>query len=186
MLRVREIMTLDVITVAAGATLRDAAETLTTAGITGVPVVAGSDVVGVISASDLADFAADAPGAPTERDFPSEPDGLSEQEELEAESPNEATAAYFYSYWSDAGEDVVDRLDGPEAPEWNVFDDHTVDEVMTRSLAAVHPDDSVQDAARYMLKGGVHRVLVMEDGHLAGLLSTTDIVKAVAQYGLGG
>ena len=186
MLRVRDVMTLDVVTVSPDLTLREAAETLATAGVTGLPVVAGNEVVGVVSASDLALFAADAPGSPTDRDFPSEPDGLSEEEERAAEAPDDPTAAYFLAYWADAGVDVVERLASPDAPEWNVFDDHTVEEIMTRKLSSVGPDDSIRDAARFMLRTGVHRVLVMEDGSLVGLLSTTDVVKAVAQYGVAG
>ena len=37
-----------------------------------------------------------------------------------------------------------------------------------------------QQAARSMLRAGVHRLLVMEDGRLAGLVTTTDLVRAVA------
>jgi CBS domain-containing protein len=186
MLRVRDIMTLDVVTVSPGSTLRETAETLATAGVTGAPVVAGGDVVGVVSASDLALFAADAPGSPTEREFREDPTAPSEEEEGISATPDDPAAAYFLAYWSDVGANVAERLANPDAPEWNVFDDHTVDEVMTTSVSSVRPDDSVQESARYMLRTGVHRVLVMEDGHLAGLLSTTDVVKAVAQYGLGG
>lgn len=186
MLRVRDIMTLDVVSVSPGITLRETAETLATAGVTGLPVVAGHEVVGVVSASDLAMFAADAPGSPTDREFPSEPDGMSEEEEQVIEAPDDPTAAYFLAYWADAGADVVERLSNSDSPEWNVFDDHTVEEVMTRKVSFVRPDDSLQEAARYMLRTGVHRVLVMEDGSLVGLLSTTDVVKAVAQYGVAG
>lgn len=44
----------------------------------------------------------------------------------------------------------------------------------------------MREAAKLMLKAGVHRILVLEDGRLVGLASTTDVMKAVAQHGLGG
>lgn len=187
MLRVRDIMTLDVVTTSPGATLREVAETLVAEAVSGLPVVAGEDVVGVVSATDVAAFAADTPGSPTERDFPEEPASPPDEEEAmggEAEAGDDPAAAYFLAYWSDAGADVVDRLSNPTAPEWNVFEEHTADEIMTTRLSTVSPDATVRDAARYMLRHGVHRVLVMEDSHLVGVLSTTDIVKAVAQHGV--
>jgi len=186
MLHVRDIMTLDVVTVSAGASLREVAETLVSDGVSGVPVVSGEEVVGVVSATDLAGFAADAPGAPTERDFPDEPGFSSEEEDGTEEMPDDPASAYFLAFWSDAGADVVERVATPATPEWNVFEEHTVEEVMTTALSSVSPDDTVREAARYMLRNGVHRVLVMDDGELVGVLSTTDFVKAVSQYGISG
>jgi CBS domain-containing protein len=52
---------------------------------------------------------------------------------------------------------------------------------MTRALFSVGPEDDARTAARTMSDAGVHRVLVLEDGHLAGILSASDIVRAVAQ-----
>ncbi|HKK08169.1 MAG TPA: CBS domain-containing protein, partial [Gemmatimonadota bacterium] len=80
MLRVRDVMTLDVVTTSPGTSLRDVAETLVAEGVSGLPVVAGDEVVGVVSATDLAAFAADTPGAPTERDLRAEP-GLPDGDE---------------------------------------------------------------------------------------------------------
>ena len=182
MLRVRDIMTLDVVTTSPGTSLRDVAETLVDEGVTGLPVVAGDEVVGVVSATDLAAFAADTPGAPTERDFPAEP-GLPDEDGTE-EMPDDPASAYFLAFWTDAGADVVERLSSPSAPEWNVFEEHTVEEVMTTKLSSVSPEATVREAAEFMLRSGVHRVLVMDDGVLVGVLSTTDIVKAAAQYGI--
>lgn len=59
-------------------------------------------------------------------------------------------------------------------------------EVMSRTALALGPATDVRQAARFMLKAGVHRILVLEDGRLVGLVSTTDIMKAVAQHGISG
>ncbi|MBI4541298.1 MAG: CBS domain-containing protein [Gemmatimonadetes bacterium] len=39
----------------------------------------------------------------------------------------------------------------------------------------------MREAARYMLRTGVHPVLVTEHRRLLGIVSTTDIVRAVAE-----
>ena len=63
---------------------------------------------------------------------------------------------------------------------------HSGSAVMTASLCSVSPDAPARDAAEYMLRAGVHRVLVLEEDALVGVLTTTDLVKAVSQYGLDG
>ena len=60
MLALRDIMTADVATLNPDDTLRDAINMLTEQHITGAPVVSGTDVVGVISAMDIIDFASTA------------------------------------------------------------------------------------------------------------------------------
>lgn len=57
---------------------------------------------------------------------------------------------------------------------------------MTRGLLSLRPDADVSEAARRMVIGGVHRLLVMEDDRLVGLVTASDIVRAVASHGLAG
>jgi CBS domain-containing membrane protein len=64
MLRIHDIMSTDVVTLSPEASLRDAMDVLTTHHITGAPVVTGRKVVGVVSLTDLAEFAASSPGVP--------------------------------------------------------------------------------------------------------------------------
>lgn len=85
-----------------------------------------------------------------------------------------------------AGTDLARRLEGAEGPDWDVLEEHTVGEVMSRALLALGPDAEAREAARLMLRSGVHRILVMEDDRLLGVVSTTDIVKAVSQHGIAG
>ena len=53
-------------------------------------------------------------------------------------------------------------------------------EIMTPHAISLSPDADVLEAARNMLYLEVHRVFVVEDGRLVGVLSQTDIVGAVA------
>ena len=102
------------------------------------------------------------------------------------ESGAETPSAYFAAFWEDAGADVAERIRTTASPEWNMLEEHTVSEIMTRTLVTLPPDASARKAARLMLDAGIHRILVMEDGELSGVVTTTDLVKAVSQHGLGG
>ena len=53
-----------------------------------------------------------------------------------------------------------------------------VGDVMSHSVLSVSPDLEVMEAARYMHSHSVKRVLVIEEGVMAGILSRFDIVAA--------
>jgi CBS domain-containing protein len=58
---------------------------------------------------------------------------------------------------------------------------HTqVGEIMTRQPRTVEPTAPVKVAAQEMLYLDVHRLLVVKNGKLLGVVSQTDIVRAVA------
>ena len=65
MLRLRDIMTTNVITLDPNLSIREAMEVFTSKRISGAPVIAGGEVIGVVSATDLLQFAAALPGVPT-------------------------------------------------------------------------------------------------------------------------
>lgn len=184
MVRLHDIMTLDVLTVGPETTLRDAAALFADEYVSGAPVVVGTKVVGVVSASDVVAFVADEPGVPTERPEMVE---YGEWPEVEPwEEGAEAPGTFFHDLWSDAGADVQTRIETPEGPEWNALEEHTVADVMSRTVTALGPEASVREAAELMLKAHVHRILVLENGKLVGLVTTTDVLKTVSQYGIAG
>lgn len=58
---------------------------------------------------------------------------------------------------------------------------HTrVSEIMTRQPKSVEPGTSVKLAAQEMLYLDIHRLLVVKDEQLLGVVSQSDIVRAVA------
>ena len=178
MLTVRDIMSPHVVTVSPDLELRDAMALLVSHHVSGAPVVSGGDVVGVASATDILEFATAASPVPAYRE---------DQAEAELEAPDEweegaePPSTYFSEWWPDAGADVAERMQRSASPEWDLLADHTVAEVMTRSVCAVRPDAPVAAAADYMHRAGVHRVLVVENRKLLGILTTTDFVRATAQ-----
>jgi CBS domain-containing protein len=55
----------------------------------------------------------------------------------------------------------------------------TAADVMTPGPVTVAPSLSLRDAAQLMIRRGIHRVLVVEDVRLVGVLSTLDLAAAV-------
>jgi CBS domain-containing protein len=184
MLRLRDIMTTDLVTVDPNFTIREAMEVLASNRISGAPVVAGERVIGVVSATDLLQLAAGLPGVPTERELT--PDLLDDDSDAHGfpsvlSTDEESSALYYTDLWDDAGATVVERMSGPANSEWNSLEEHTVAEAMTRlPVHALTPDTFVTVAADYMRRARIHRVLVMSGSKLLGVVTTSDITNAVA------
>ncbi|MDX2261416.1 MAG: CBS domain-containing protein [Gemmatimonadales bacterium] len=71
------------------------------------------------------------------------------------------------------------ETDTAEARE-QLFSDTPVRELMTPKPITIGPDEDARQAAQMMLYGGVHRVFVEQDGELVGVITQSDIVRAVA------
>lgn len=79
------------------------------------------------------------------------------------------------------------ELDSPASSisfprHWNPFEEVTVADLMTRKVHSLGPDCPVETAADFMRGLQIHRVVVMEDGRLLGIVTTTDIAKAFAEH----
>ena len=185
MVRLRDIMTTEVITIPFDVSIRDAMSILSTRHISGAPVVDGTGIVGVVTATDLMAFAAELPGAPAETFPPAaleEPTPDSNQFEPPGEEP---FATFFTEMWEDAGADTSVRMSQTAGAEWNVLDEHTVAEAMTRApLFHAGSDEPLPAAAAFMRLHDVHRLLVMDDSRVVGIVTTTDIANAVADHKL--
>jgi CBS domain-containing protein len=181
MLKVRDLMTTELMTVSPELSLRPAVELFSERHVSGAPVVAGGRVVGVLSTSDVLAFEAATPGVPVERPALELEEWEAPAEWVEGEEP---PAAFFMEQWSDAGADVLERFAQVGGPEWDVLAEHTVSEAMTSSVCSIAPYADVYAAADYMVRLGVHRLLVMDGDRLVGIITSTDIVRAVAQHRL--
>ena len=116
-----------------------------------MPVVADAELVGVVSRTDVARAFARATGSA------------------------EATLAYYQEIAGaalDAG--VVARMAGERAAAMQVRD------IMTTELIAVPGDRPVREIARDLLARRMHRVLVTEGRRLLGLVTTMDLIRAIA------
>lgn len=166
-----EIMSREVITVGPQMTLREVAGIFAEAHISGAPVVEGGRVLGVISSSDLLAFAAEAPGR--------EEEGVEgEPEPVDVGLPEEdvPAALYFTEFWSNGSADVFERMAGGEERE-RLLNGYRAGDLMTRTIYALPSTTPVATAADYMLKADIHRVLVVDDQRLVGVVTTTDMVR---------
>lgn len=178
MIKVRDLMTEDVISVEPYTSLRDLVALLRDEQVSGVPVVSGGKVVGVVSATDLVEFEASTPAIPAEQPEQAE---WGEVEVIEGWDEDEDTSVSFYTdLWSDVGAEVLERFEETRSPEWDLLAEHVVAEIMTQRVHAISPDGTAREAARMMREARVHRILVIEGDRLEGVLSASDIVTAVA------
>ncbi len=171
MLPVREIMQTEVATASPEMTVRELARLWEEHGITGTPVVdVSGKVLGVVSATDLVRLAAEEADASdvAERTAPAVP-----PEEVEEDGGEAA----WYAFFAEEAPELYAGLDGIAE---SVFDEATVGDIMTRAIISVRPQATVQELARFLLRAGMRRALVMEGGKLAGIVTATDVLRAVA------
>ena len=61
------------------------------------------------------------------------------------------------------------------------FPPRTVGDEMTREVETITPDTLLADAAKTMREKFIHRLFVTREGQLAGVLSTTDLMRAIEE-----
>jgi CBS domain-containing protein len=171
MLALRDIMTREVVAVTPDTSITEVVSLLSTESITGLPVVSAEKVVGVISASDIVEFAGgnEASLETTNGNWDDiEDEG---ERELEAEiSPQEIEEA-----------ELVDQLEDSSSDDVEWFDEFTAADLMTRKLCSLPSSTPLDRAAKEMVRTGVHRLLVMDDNKLVGIATSMDFLRAVAQ-----
>jgi CBS domain-containing protein len=183
MLRLRDIMTSDLLTVSPETSVREALELLGGRHVSGAPVVSGGKLVGLVTGTDLMTFVAALPGVPTQRETQDESgDWPDPSVEADVENERESASAFYSELWDDVGADVTERIASVEGPEWNMLEEHDVSEVMTSlPLVTLGPDADVEEAADLMKEKGIHRILVTDGHSLLGVVSALDVAKAVAE-----
>lgn len=154
-LKARDIMATSIHAVSPDLAVIDLGNELVAQRISGAPVVERGRVVGIVSRSDI-DAA------------------------LSRERTRAAAAATFY-YEPDAPEHVAAA--GGFDPTSSALDrlrHMTVRDIMTAEVISVPADASIGRVADLMRSKRIHRVLVIEDGELLGLVSSLDVVGVVA------
>lgn len=184
MLKMKDVMEREMVTVAPELSLRDLVGVLTEHEVTGAPVVAQGRVLGVVSATDLLELEGDVPGVPVEREEEVSPEEWGRAEPWE--EGGAPLSVYFSQIWEPQEVDVLERMETTDRPEWDLLDEYTVADVMSRTVISLTSNAELRKAARLMLDAGVHRILVVDDGELKGIVTTTDIVRAVATGQLKG
>ena len=179
MLRVSDIMTRNVVTIGPDQTLREAIDTLVSCRIGGMPVVAGGKILGVVTAAGILEFESTLAARDDGRD--TETEESAESEPLAWDESNEVPAAYFTDLWYGDRHEVVERFANSEMPEMDFLTQHTIAEAMSRSLCVLPEALEVSAAAQRMLAAGVQRAFASDGEDLTGIITTTDILRAVAE-----
>lgn len=73
--------------------------------------------------------------------------------------------------------DLLEAL--TSAPE--VLDLMTAQDIMSRPVRSAASTMTLEDAQALMHAGGIHHLLIVDDGQLAGLISTLDLLESAAQ-----
>lgn len=172
MTRVRDIMRTDVFTVAPSTSVREIAQLLVREAVSGVPVVEeDGTVIGVVSASDIVRVASREPEAEIGFEPRRRPPALEHEE-----GDDLTGSAGFYA------PDVI--------PEWvrpvmlgDALDDLDASAIMTPASFFVRPDLTLGELADFLVRGRIHRALVLERGRLVGIVSSFDALRALAGAG---
>jgi CBS domain-containing protein len=172
---VGDIMQRDVTTVGPETSVRELTRILSDHGISGVPVVTASGaVVGVVSSSDVVRLAADAfevglSGGPWR------PGGLEGWDGPDEDEETSESAGFFLPERSSHAPELDLEVDE------DAFDGYRVADIMTPVSFAMSPTASVRELADFLLRGRIHRAVVTENGHLAGIVTTMDVLRALAE-----
>jgi len=176
--QVRDIMSTDLVVVSPQLSLRDLLELLADKHLGGAPVIADGKVVGVITLDDIVSFQASLPAVPTEDSEEQSWDGEPRRGSVEGD---EAVATYYVDLWPDTGAELPERAAALRGPEWDQLSEHVVEEAMSRRLWTISSDDAIDAAARKMQELDIHRLLVIDEGRLSGIVTVSDVTRAVAE-----
>ncbi len=172
MLKLKDLMNSDVVSVSPDLTLRELLEVFTELEVSGAPVVTGGQVVGVISMTDVFDLQEENGGLAL-RSGVDEPDAPGRKRSGSQDS------------W-DPSEEEMGWARAARSQDLDLLDQYTVADVMTREVLSQPSNTPIKKAAHHMLGLGISRILVIDEGELQGIVTTTDIVRAVAEGKLKG
>ena len=147
-----DVMQRDLITVHASDPVSEVARVLADARISGVPVLDDhEEVIGILSMADLVDRYAE-----EDDDVPEDVDYREDDTEVD---DDETEVVAFHR----ASEDEVCAGD-----------------LMTTEITFIAPTASLREASRIMVQKHIHRLLVVDRGRAVGIVTTLDILRAVA------
>ncbi|HON34979.1 MAG TPA: CBS domain-containing protein [Methanothrix sp.] len=153
-MKVRDVMNVMPVTVQASARVSEAARLLRENKISGMPVLDGERLVGIVSESDLLRLLS-----------------------VEGDSEGSLWLPSPFEIFEVPFRDLVkwERMQSSlrEIPEKVVAD------IMSRNLHEIRPEDSIEEAASIMTRHRINRLPVVEDGRLVGIVTRGDIITGL-------
>ena len=58
-----------------------------------------------------------------------------------------------------------------------VYDGLNIEQIMTKQIDTVESKDEIRNAAKLLATGNYHALPVLEDGHLQGIVTSTDVIN---------
>lgn len=169
---VEDVMQEDVVTVTPDTSVRELLSLLVANQISGLPVVSeDGEILGVVSTTDVIRLGA------REAEIG---DGILTWEPLALppEELDEENAAEFFLVSEDWAFPTEDQT---RSMAQGIFGGFAVSDIMTPAAFTVGPRDEIEAAARFLLKGRIHRALVVEEERLKGIVTAFDLLKAFVE-----
>lgn len=161
----RDIMRTDIVTIAPDDTVGRLMKLLRDHSVSGAPVIdRDGALVGVVSVSDIL------------REALREEELAAKAVTSSAREEEEVSSGYFATAERAAARPAALFPTLPRTRLASV----PVHEIMTGGKFSVRPEATVPEVARFLSRAGIRRALVLENRQLVGLVSESDIVKAVA------
>ena len=156
---VEQVMTRDVLAVHPDMTVKQMDHALIDRNVSGAPVVEGNSLVGVVSRADVV-------------------------RALYDDQSEAARISDFYTSPLPIPLLALEQLAKDSRKITRHLANLRVAEIMTPDPITVAPGDDIETVARLMTTERVHRLPVVEDGQLAGIISSLDLVGLIATHGL--
>jgi CBS domain-containing protein len=152
-LKVRDIMTTQLVTLSGDDTVKDATITFAVNGVSGAPVVDDNyRLVGILSENDILGLI------------------VKYDKRYNFQDPSLHMLAFYMD--GEISDPVMAKV-SKEISETKVSD------IMTRSVLTTAPDSSIMDVLKSMINMDVNRVPVLEKGVLVGIVTRGDIVFSI-------
>ena len=103
---------------------------------------------------------------------------ISASDLLRAAADADEAARPGYGYFEEGIESFPEGLEGLAGT-----DDRRAEDVMTEAIVWVEPSAGIGEVARTLRESRVHRVLVLEDEALVGIISSFDLIAVLEKQG---
>jgi len=146
-MKARDLMSTNLITVTKDTPLKEVADLMVKHRISGIPVVDGDRLLGIVTESDM----------------------LVRAKKLELPTFLPFIGGIIYLEGPSRLNEEVKKMTAIKA-----------EEIMTTKLHTITPDETLETIATLMVEKKVNRLPVVEDGRLVGIITRSDVVRAVA------
>ena len=153
-MKVKDVMNPNVVFCKPDDTVREVAKILKENNISGVPVLEGEELVGVVSEGDLLKLLI-----------------IPEKGDLWLPSPFEVIEVPIREYlgWEETKKILSD------------VGSTKVEEIMTKDVYSISSEASVEEASEHMIRHRINRLPVIEDDRVVGIVTRGDIIEGLAK-----